>query len=248
MSLAQIKALTFDTGGTVLDWHSGFRDAFAAVGQQHGIERSWAALANDLRRRTMEATIDQDEPLPFNFDEAHRSCLDALLADEGLDAVFDESDRRAIAWDAPHNFRAWPDVRNGLNALRERHIVVSFTLLSYRLIINTSRRNGLVWDAVLSCEGLGVNKLLPEAYRRAAARLQLKPEACLMVACHPFDLDAAAKVGFRTALVRRPMEWGPDEETSDPPPGRYDIEVDDFGSLAASLQVMGSYIANPGLR
>ncbi len=29
--LDDIKALTFDTGGTVLDWHSGMRDALAAA-------------------------------------------------------------------------------------------------------------------------------------------------------------------------------------------------------------------------
>lgn len=37
MSPAGIKALTVDTGGTVLDWHSGFRDAFAAAGDRHGM-------------------------------------------------------------------------------------------------------------------------------------------------------------------------------------------------------------------
>jgi FMN phosphatase YigB (HAD superfamily) len=26
-----IKALTFDTGGTILDWHRGISDAFAAA-------------------------------------------------------------------------------------------------------------------------------------------------------------------------------------------------------------------------
>lgn len=30
-----IKALTFDTGGTVLDWHTGIRDALALVTGPH---------------------------------------------------------------------------------------------------------------------------------------------------------------------------------------------------------------------
>ncbi len=29
MSLDGVKALTFDTGGTILDWHSGFSAALA---------------------------------------------------------------------------------------------------------------------------------------------------------------------------------------------------------------------------
>lgn len=239
MRLQDIKALTFDTGGTVLDWHSGFRDAFAAAGQRHGISRDWAALANDLRRRSMQAMLNlgEDGPPAYNFDEAHRFCLEALLNDEGLE-TFDAQDRQAIAWDAPHGFDAWPDVQEGLAALRMNRIVASFSLLSYRLIIDSSRRNGLVWDAVLSCEGLGLYKLLPEAYRRAARRLQLAPEECLMVACHPYDLDAARQVGFRTALVRRTREWG--DRTPETPArgetGAYDLEVDRFNELAAALQ------------
>ncbi|MFC3612733.1 HAD family hydrolase [Lutimaribacter marinistellae] len=236
MSLDGIRALTVDTGGTVLDWHGGFRDALARAGQRHGIDRDWATLANALRRRSLEAMLNlgQNGPPEYNFDQAHRFCLDALLADEGLD-TFDEADRHAIAWEAPHGFAAWPDVKDGLAALRSRLPVVSFTLLSYRLVIDSGRQNGLTWDAILSCEGLGVYKLLPEAYRRAAGMLQLAPEQCLMVACHPFDLDAARDVGFRTALVRRPLEWGP-EPPEMPPPGGYDIEVDDFIALAQALE------------
>jgi 2-haloacid dehalogenase len=239
MTLSNIKALAFDTGGTVLDWHTGFRDAFAAAGKRHGIGRDWAALTNDLRRRSMNAMLNLGEhgPPEYNFDGAHRFCLDALLADEGLDR-FEETDRHAIAWDAPHSFTAWPDVREGLAAMKSRFIAVSFTLLSYRLVIDSSRKNGLDWDAVLSCEGFGVYKLLPEAYRSAAAMLQFDPEECLMVACHPFDLDGAKNVGFRTALVRRATEWGADpaDRPPLPPEGTYDIEVDDFGALARALE------------
>ena len=41
MSLSDIKALTFDTGGTVLDWYIGFREAFAVANTRHGIKRDW---------------------------------------------------------------------------------------------------------------------------------------------------------------------------------------------------------------
>ena len=238
IDLSAIEALTVDTGGTVLDWHTGFREAFREAGRRHGIERDWGRLTNDLRRRSMAAMIGlgKDGPPTYNFDDAHRFCLDAFLGDEGLDA-FGEADRQAIAWDAPHSFAAWPDVREGLASLRRRYVAVSFTLLSYRLVIDSSRRNGLSWDAVLSCEGFGVYKLLPEAYRRAASMLRLDPSACLMVACHPFDLDAARSVEFRTALVRRPLEWGarPADHPALPPPNTYDIEVESFTELAEAL-------------
>ncbi|MEX0284217.1 MAG: HAD-IA family hydrolase [Paracoccaceae bacterium] len=233
-----IKALTFDTGGTLLDWHSGFRDALAAAGERHGEERDWAAVANDLRRRSLGAMLNlgQKGPPEYNFDQAHRFSLDAVLSDQRLD-MFTEADRHAIAWAAPHSFKCWPDCPDGLAAIRSRYIAASFTILSYRLIVDTAKANGLTWDAVLSCEGFGVYKLLPEAYEKAAHYLQLKPEECLMVACHSFDLDAAKAVGFRTALVNRPMEWGGADAQigAAPDPDRYDIVVDDFVALSEAL-------------
>ena len=53
-SLARVKALTFDTGGTVLDWHSGIRSALSATGERHGLVRDWAAITNTYRRRSLQ--------------------------------------------------------------------------------------------------------------------------------------------------------------------------------------------------
>jgi FMN phosphatase YigB (HAD superfamily) len=82
-------------------------------------------------------------------------------------------------------------------------------MLSLSPIIDTARRNGIVWDAVIPCKMLRVYKTRPEAYRLAAKYLAVSPEEILMVACHNFDLDAARDEGYRTAFARRPDEWGP---------------------------------------
>jgi len=57
VSLPDIKALTFDTGGTVLDWHTGFRQAFAVAGTRHVIKQERGALTNELRRRANTCRI-----------------------------------------------------------------------------------------------------------------------------------------------------------------------------------------------
>lgn len=238
MNISDIRALTFDTGGTVLDWHTGFADAFAAAGKKVGIERDWAALANDLRRRSLKAMLNlgEHEPPPYTIDDAHRFSVEALVQENGLDAFTDE-DIHAIAYEAPHRFKCWPDFPAVLPKLRETYIVASFTILSYRLIIDTAKRNGLSWDAVFSCEGIGTYKLLPDAYRRVAAYLQLEVGQCCMVACHNFDLNAAKAVGFKTAFVRRPDEWGAEGPPDREPNPEHDIIVDRFPELAESLGV-----------
>jgi 2-haloacid dehalogenase len=113
--------------------------------------------------------------------------------------------------------------------------VVSFTILSVSLIIDTARRNGLHWDAVISCEMLDVYKPRPEAYQRAAKLLQLEPRNILMVACHNFDLNAARDVGYRTCFVRRPDEWGPAGPPDPIPDPATDLIVSDFAQLAEQM-------------
>lgn len=236
MSLDGIKALTFDTGGTILDWHTGFSTAFAEAGAKHGLEKDWGAVANDLRRKSLGRMLrlGEDEPPTYNFDDSHRMGVDDVCADYSLDAIT-EAERRAIWWDRAHSLQCWPDFPETLPRLREKFICASFTILSFRIIIDTARKNGLNWDAVISCEAIGKYKILPEAYQGCAKFLQLDVSNILMVACHNFDLDAAKAVGFKTAFVRRPDEWGAEGPPDPEPNPTHDIVVDTFPELAEEL-------------
>jgi 2-haloacid dehalogenase len=230
--LRTLKALTFDTGGTILDWHRGISAALAATGARRGVSADWAAVANDYRRRSLKGMTKQVNPA-FNIDGVHRRVLDELAAEHGWSS-FTEEDRVGIqrAW---HALDAWPDFVPALGRLRGKHVVASFTILSTELIVDVSRRNGFTWDAVVSCEMIGSYKTNPDAYTTCAKWLGYRPDEILMVACHNFDLLAAQKVGYRTAFVRRPDEWGkagPPDPTPDP---GLDLVVDGFAQLADAL-------------
>ncbi|MFP6776873.1 MAG: HAD family hydrolase [Alphaproteobacteria bacterium] len=238
MDISKIKALTFDTGGTILDWHTGFRDSLAALGDKYGVEADWHALANDMRRRSLGRMLNlgKDAPPAYNFDGAHAAALDDVLKENGLDAVTPE-ERRAVWWDKVHSLKCWPDFPAVLPKLREKYICTSFTILSLRIVIDTARQNDISWDSVISCEAFGKYKVLPEAYQTAAKLLQLEPHEICMVACHNFDLDAAKGQGYNTAFVRRPDEWGPPgppDPTANP---IHDIIVDGFPEMARELGV-----------
>ncbi|MGH1492539.1 MAG: HAD-IA family hydrolase [Acidimicrobiales bacterium] len=238
MTLGDVRALTFDTGGTILDWHTGFSAALAETGAIHGLERNWHDITNEIRKRSLSKMVNlgKDEPPAHNFDDAHRSALDELLAENGLD-VFTEEQRHKIAYDAAHSFDCWPDFPAVLPRLREQYLCASFTILSFRIIMDTARHNGLSWDAVFSCEAIGKYKVLPEAYDTVAHYLQLEPSQICMVACHNFDLDAAKAQGYKTAFVKRPQEWGNDGPPDPVPNSIHDLVVDDFPSLAKALGV-----------
>lgn len=227
-----IKAITFDTGGTVLDWHSGLCAAFSRAGSAHGLQRDWPAITNDYRRRAMKGIVGQVRPA-FNMDDVHRRCLDEVLAAHDLQA-FSAPERWQIAH-AWHGLAAWSDFPRAQARMRTRFPVVSFTMLPLALVLDVSRLNDIAWDAVISCEMIGIYKPHPEAYSQAASWLNLPPSDILMVACHNFDLNAARACGFRTAFVRRPQEWGPEGPPDPVPHPDCDIVVDDFEALAQRL-------------
>ena len=225
----KIKALTFDTGGTIFDWHGGICSAFEQIGGHHNLSRDWHAVTNDYRRLAMKGIVGQVQPA-FNMDGVHRAVLDEVLANHGLQGFTPEDRERIVrTW---HALRVWPDFPDGVIRIRAQLPVVSFTLLPLSLVLNVSRLNHLDWDAIISCEMIGTYKPHAQAYLKTAQWLSVAPSEILMVACHNFDLNAARACGFKTAFVRRPDEWGPAGPPDPNPHPDCDLVVDGFEALA----------------
>lgn len=234
--MTNIQALTFDTGGTLLDWYSGVSTRLAEIGAQRNCEADWAAITHQYRIASLMAMTGgaADFKPDFNIDDVHRQQIEKVLTDNHI-TEFTEEDYDAVrqVW---HELSCWPDVHSGLARMKSRYIVASLTILSNRLIVDTCKRSDIQWDIVFSCESIGYYKPRPQSYQQAAKWLQLKPSNCLMVAAHGNDLAAAASCGFRTAYVHRPDEWGPLGE----PEGMksemdFDFVAQDFQDLADQL-------------
>lgn len=230
-----LRAILFDTGGTVLDWHGSLVGELRDLSAEQFRNVDPGEFVNEWRRRTMRVIVGQVRPA-FDMDDVHLRALDETVVHFGLSPL-DGSARQRL-WQGWHRLRAWPDFPPALSTLRERIPVVSFTMLPLRLVLDVSRINGLTWDAIVSCQMIGVYKPHREAYETALTWLGLRADEALMVACHNFDLNAAQDAGMRTAFVRRPLEWGPGGPP-DPRPNRsYDLVVDTFDELVA--YVLGS--------
>jgi 2-haloacid dehalogenase len=76
------------------------------------------------------------------------------------------------------------------------------------LMVALARHNGFVWDAVLGAEIARDYKPNAKVYGASAEALDLPPARCMMVAAHSSDLAAAAALGFKTAHIARPHEYG----------------------------------------
>ena len=223
----KIKAFTFDTGGTVLDWHTGFKQGFEKLGfyEKYGFKS--AEMANLFRKKSLEIITSQGGKELVNFDTAHRMALEQILNEKKIE--LNQEDIRFLSYEVPAKLKVWKDFLIPFEELRKKFLCVSFTLLSNRLVFLNSKINKINWDLVLSCETLEVYKPNINAYLKTAKLLQLNPKECVMVACHSFDLNAAKKAGFNTIFVKRLQEWGSDTKVSID--GNYDMVIEDFNEL-----------------
>jgi 2-haloacid dehalogenase len=233
--LSAVRALTFDVFGTAVDWRGSLIREGRQLGRAKGLRVDWAAFA-DAWRGGYAPAMDRVRrgELPWTtIDVLHRQILDRLLDDFGVQGLTEaEKDDLNRAW---HRLKAWPDSARGLRRLRRRYIVATLSNGNVALLTNMAKHAGLPWDCILSAELARHYKPDPEAYLTAAALLGLAPSQVMMVAAHQGDLRAAAALGFRTAFVPRPLEFGPDRTPDLTPDPDFDLIAADFLDLAARL-------------
>lgn len=237
---ASLKALVFDVGGTVFDWHGSIQDEVEALAKERGVLCDGSAFAIDWRQR-MFALLEQMRAgdLPrTNADGLHRQGLDDILPDyPQLELTPGARDELNNVW---HRLRVWPDFPTALDRLRADFTVIVLTVLSWAIVVDSSKHCGLSWDGILSCEFLSEYKPDPGAYLAAVELLRLRPDQAMMVAAHPGDLRAAARVGYRTAFVARDEGGQSDSRAAayfgdDPTDTPFDASVDTFSELVAKL-------------
>jgi len=227
-----VRALVFDVFGTLVDWRTGIATAFAAS----GLPGDPAQLADEWRKRYVPILAEvNDQQRPWgNFDELHFATLDDLLHDQGLEASNETRRRLVAAW---HTLEPWPDVKGGLEQLRSGYVVATLSNGHVAMLVDLARHGDLRFDCVLSAELVRAYKPEPAVYLSAARLLTLDPGEVMLVAAHPWDLKGARAAGLRSALVRRPLEYGPNSPQRDDADA--DHVVDDLPELAARLSSRG---------
>jgi 2-haloacid dehalogenase len=232
-----VRALLFDTFGTVVDWRAGVAREVADFLRRHDLPGDPERFADEWRARYQPAMeVVRSGGRPFTrLDVIHRENLDFVLTAWGLNpGAFDPAELNALnhAW---HRLDPWPDSVEGLRRLRSRYFIAPLSNGNIALLANMAKRAGLPWDCILGAEVVRAYKPQPSAYLDTAEVLGLRPDECMMVAAHNDDLHAASAVGLRTAFVLRPMEHGPAQTTDLAAEEAWDVVARDFNELADAL-------------
>ena len=228
-SFEQVKALTFDLFGTVLDLEGSLVGPIGEFLQRKGVSLDARDVWHQWRARQRIEQY-QDNLLMMGhsgyLEVARRACL-YVLRNGKVDFEYEEVDKLMEAWQLLNPFE---DAADGLNRLKARFRLVALSngelwflkhLVKNRICFN--------FDDIISVEVAGFFKPYPGVYRAAARILKAEPHELLMISANSFDVMGARACGFRAAWVDR---YGlPYEET----PYRPDVVAEDFRDLADKL-------------
>ena len=235
MALA-VKAVFFDVFGTLVDWRTSIAREAEALLKPKAATLDYFAFA-DAWRGEYQGALEEVRAGRIGFcklDILHRRNLELTLKRFDIGALTEDEKRNFnLAW---HRLDAWPDVPTGLARLKRGYVIAPVSNGNISLMVDLARRNGFPWDVILGAEIAGDYKPKPRVYLAAAETLDLRPEACMMVAAHSSDLAAAAALGLRTAHVARPNEHGPGRGEAAPTIA-VDLAVKSVEELATKLGV-----------
>ena len=232
-----VKALVFDTFGTVVDWRTSVSHEVEQLARKKGLRVDAEKFA-DAWRAGYGPSMNRVRTgeLPWTkLDVLHRMILDKILVDFEMKGLSeDEISTLNHAW---HRLHPWPDAVSGLTRLKKRYIIAPLSNGNISLMTDLAKFAGLPWDCVLGAELARHYKPDPEVYKSAAEFLDLKVGEIMMVAAHLGDLKAAKGVGLKTAFVPRPLELGPQGKPDLKADAAVDLSATDFNDLASRLGV-----------
>jgi len=238
-----VKALVFDTFGTVVDWRGSIIKEGEQWGREKNLQIDWGKFA-DRWRAGYGPSMDKVRKgqLPWmKLDDLHRMLLEDLLKEFNIAGLTEEEKER---WNRVwHRLYGWPDAVEGLTRLKKNYIIATLSNGNVSLLVEMAKFAGLPWDTVFGSDLFHHFKPDREVYLGAVDLLSMKPSEVMMVAAHPPDLNAAASCGLRTGLVPRPLEGGPGRTPLPPvtatapahPAASFDVTAKDFVDLAAKL-------------
>jgi len=201
-----MKAVAFDAYGTLFDVFSvtalgeelfpGKGDALAQLWRlkqlQYSMLRSLMGRHRDFWRLTEDALVYATKYL-------------------GLDLT---PDKRARLLEAYLTLAAFPDVKPGLEALKQRGLRLAVLSNGEPKMLEAAARSaGIVGllDAVLSVEEVKIFKPSPRVYQLAPERLGVRPGELGFVSSNCWDVAGAASVGLETFWIQRRAAEPPEE-------------------------------------
>src|ERR1700761_6223058 len=140
---SSVKALVFDTFGTVVDWRGSIIEEGTVWGKTKGIVVDWGRFADRWRAGyapAMEAVRTGKMPWT-NLDHLHRALLEDLLKEFHIAGLSEEEkDHWNRVW---HRLRPWPDAVGALRRLKRKYTIAPLSNGNMALLTDMAKHAGL---------------------------------------------------------------------------------------------------------
>lgn len=201
MTFENIKALSFDCYGTLIDWETGILSALRPYLHTHGYMIADARILEEFGRA--ESRIERDNPdLPYT--DVLRHVHHALARQFGIAEDIDEASRFA---GSVGDWPPFPDTVDALRDLQTRYKLVVVSNIDRESFAATRKRLGVIFDAVVMAEDVGAYKPDHRMFQCALTVLSdmgIERQDILHVAQSLYhDHVPAKELGLRTVWVDR---------------------------------------------
>lgn len=229
MSKRQVKSLTFDVFGTILNLADSMTPSIQRILSKHGASIDANRMWNQFRLRQRVEQY-QDNLLMLGHSGYLAAVRRAILYVFRLNKIpFAQKDIDDYIEDWK-NLTPFEDALEGLTQLKEKYqLVVLSNGENWFLQHLAKNRIKFNFNKIISVQTVGVFKPHPAVYRTAARILRSEPQELMMISSNAFDIMGARACGFQAAWVKR--HEVPYEET----PYQPTLIVKDFHELAAKL-------------
>jgi len=165
MTIRDFKALTFDCYGTLIDWESGLLDALHPWAERHGVRVSDERLLEVFAEA--EAAAERETP-QARYTDILRKVHARIAAAFRVSSL--EIEAEALA-QSVGDWPPFPDTVAALRLLKQRHKLVIVSNVDRTSFARTNAKLGIVFDAIITAEDVGVYKPDPRMFQRALAVL-----------------------------------------------------------------------------
>lgn len=193
------KIVFFDVNETLLDLSDLKEKVSATLGGRADLLPLW--FTTMLHYSLVTSASGQYE----HFANIGAAALQMVAATNDITISKDDAQNTVI--NSLRNLQAHPEVKTALAHLKkDGYKLVSFTNGSNEGVRKQFENAGLTeyFDVRLSVEDVGKFKPFSETYTWAANKMGVKPEDCMLIAAHGWDVAGALWAGWRAAFISRP--------------------------------------------
>ena len=193
------KVLFFDVNETLLDLTVMKKSVGKALGNRSDLLPLWFTT---MLQYSLVSTVGRQ----YNdFGIIGAAALQMVALNNGI--TLTENEAKEAILGPIRSLPAHPEVKEALKSLKDAgYKLVSFTNSSNKGVETQFKNSGLTdfFDERLSVEDIGKFKPHADAYDWAARKMGVKPNECLLVAAHGWDISGAIWANWRTAFISRP--------------------------------------------